>query len=79
MAIVKAPFTDEQVRCLEKWQEYEHPFTCSRDSCRQSPNEGALTPTNSGWRCENEGCSYTQDWAHDFMLAYDGPKLIRFD
>jgi len=60
MATVYAPFTDEQVEALFKWQEDEtkHPFTCI---CGES-----LTPYNDGWHCDY--CCHTQNWCHDFML-----------
>lgn len=76
MSIIRAPFSGEQVERLQRWQEFEHPFTCGNDACRKSNNEGALSPTIDGWRCANTGCNYTQDWAHDFMLTYDGPVQI---
>ncbi len=62
--IVYAPFTDEQVRRLNKWQKSGkiHPFTCGgSDNCRS-----ILIPTNNGWICPN--CDYKQDWCHSFMV-----------
>lgn len=57
----KAPFTPEQVESLNGFQRCGcfHPFTCGK--CRND-----LIATEQGWVCQN-GCDYTQDWAHDFM------------
>jgi len=62
---IHAPFTPEQVRHLNEFQNAEsvHPFTCK---CGVN-----LVATEAGWIC-NE-CEYTQDWAHDFMA--DGSML----
>ena len=62
MSIIKAPFTTEQVKGLNKYQEcpYIHPFTCGHSVC------GAVLCANQdGWQCPK--CDYRQDWAHDFM------------
>lgn len=58
--IVKAPFTPEQVKSLNDYQDSGvfHPFTCE---CRAN-----LIATEKGWICNC--CNYTQNWAHDFML-----------
>lgn len=65
---VKAPWTEEQVEALKRYQADGrfHPFTC--------PGEGLgcgdhreLIPTTGGWVC---ACGrYRQDWAHGFMFA----------
>lgn len=71
---MKAPWTQEQVNNLMKWQQCEwvHPFTCC--SPEQSANchranrtgEGILIPTTEGWQCS---CGwYKQNWAHQYML-----------
>lgn len=62
---VKAPFTTEQVRALNRWQSlgYVHEFTCE---CGRR-----LTATPAGWVCVGKDCDYTQDWAHDFMADAD--------
>jgi hypothetical protein len=51
---VRAPWTDEQVDKLRKWQENDsiHPYTCI---CGES-----LMPHNNGWICEY--CGHVQDW-----------------
>lgn len=69
--MVRAPFTDEQVIALQKWQDAGviHPFTCcSHDGCERSSREdhGVLIPTKEGWICP---CGkWKQDWCHDFMI-----------
>ena len=66
MAQINAPFTPEQVESLNGFQQsgYWHPFTCGGKvdgkDCRS-----ILRATENGWVCDH--CSYTQDWAHDFM------------
>jgi len=73
----RAPWTDEQVENLKKWQvhPFAHPFTCcSHDDCDRlnQPNEGALIPSNEGWVCP---CGkWKQNWAHQFMLDGNLPK-----
>lgn len=59
-------FTDDQVASLNGYQAagVMHPFTCGTDKCRAD-----LVATNEGWVCPN-GCGYTQNWAHDFMLNW---------
>jgi hypothetical protein len=70
--IVKAPFTDEQVRILNKSQEmgYQHPYTC------QCSGENILIATNAGWVCPKK-CGYTQDWAHKFSLNEEHINLMK--
>lgn len=64
----KAPFTPEQVRLLNQYQErgYFHPFTCRTDQHVGRPlGRPALIATGKGWTCPL--CDYTQDWAWKFM------------
>lgn len=58
-----APWTDAQVRALNRWQKDGrfHEFTCAQEHL----GERTLVANNAGWRCPT--CGYTQDWAHDFM------------
>lgn len=86
-----APWTDEQVKNLNDYQEAGafHSFTCS--ACRDNPKnhqydpkfecsilvgDFPLTATNTGWICNS--CNYTQNWAHDFMLGFDITKCNLF-
>ena len=58
--IIYAPFTQEQVINLSKYQHdiNNHPFTCI---CGD-----VLEVSEHGWFCKK--CEvYVQDWAHDFM------------
>ena len=61
--LLYAPWTDEQVEALQKWQEDDtkHPYTCV---CGES-----LAPYNSGWKCEY--CGHTQNWCWNFSTEYD--------
>jgi hypothetical protein len=64
MAIIKAPFTEEQVKNLEHWQKsgFVHPFTCAKQG---GGKHALLIPSKDGWLCPT--CGYTQDWAHGYM------------
>lgn len=72
--IIKAPFTDEQVKTLNEYQKcgMMHPFTCCSPEdipeclrTKGGPHEGLLVATTEGWVCP---CGkYKQDWAHEFM------------
>ena len=63
-ATVSAPWTDEEVENLNRWQAagYVHELTCPNE------HEGSrvLIADSAGWYCG--GCEYTQTWAHNFML-----------
>lgn len=67
-----APWTQEQVDALNRFQQRGdfHPFTCGSgrrtDECH-ADGEGVLLATTEGWVCPF--CSYTQRWAHEFMMA----------
>ncbi len=66
MEKITAPFTEEQVERLNKYQNERrfHPFTCCSYGCKRE-DEGILIATKDGWVCP---CGkYKQDWAHDFM------------
>lgn len=81
--IIEAPFTDEQVKLLNEFQNMGsiHPFTCMSPEaipeCLRAGKEvdGKYMPgTDEGKLiARNEGwicpCGkYTQDWAHSFMV-----------
>lgn len=61
MSKVTAPWTDDQVRLLNGYQQCGifHPFTGSHGV--------ALIATRDGW-VETLGGEICQDWAHDFMV-----------
>ena len=56
--MIKAPFSDEQVKALKEWQASGvlHPMTCP-------DHDEPLTPTSAGLKCEIVGCVYVQLWA----------------
>ena len=62
----EAPWTDEQVANLNRWQQagYVHEYTCPRAHSRFARNDG--------WRCPS--CDYTQTWAHSIAVT-EGPPL----
>lgn len=81
MGKIQAPFTEEQVRKMQAWQNGSrtvttpsgtvqvpvHPFTCgSHDGCDRSKHyDGILIPRKQGWICP---CGkYEQHWCHDYM------------
>jgi hypothetical protein len=63
MESIKAPWTQEQVNQLNRFQQlgFVHEFTCPN-----SHADRTLHATPNGWICP--GCDYTQDWAHESML-----------
>lgn len=75
---IKAPFTPEQVKALNEWQQCDwvHPFTCGR---HHPDKNSLLVATPEGWKCPS--CDYTQDCAHDFMAegAPPKPEIIQMD
>lgn len=58
---VKAPWSEEQIAELKKWQASKevHPFT--------SAEHAVLLPSKEGWVAK-EGGPVVEDWAWDFML-----------
>lgn len=68
MSKIFAPFTEEQVKNLNIYQDsWFHPFTCcGHNGCkRREHNDGILIATTEGWICP---CGkYKQDWAHAGM------------
>jgi hypothetical protein len=73
--IVHAPWSDEQVANLNRWQQCDHvhPFTCPNE--HTEANTVALFAHRSGWMCPL--CDYRQDWAHAMMTL--GPPPSPFD
>ena len=61
---IRAPFTDEQVAALNRYQTETtfHEFTCGNEHT----GERTLVAATDGWICPS--CAYTQKWAHQFML-----------
>lgn len=70
MPSIKAPWPDDFIKRLRRWNScgYAHEYTCGEEGCR-----APLRPTTDGWVCDEEGCGYTQDWAHE------PPTLEEFD
>ena len=63
---MKAPFTQEQVEALNRFQQsgHVHPYTCGsgrRTDADHLDGEGVLVATTEGWKCPY--CDYRQDWA----------------
>ena len=70
MDTIQAPWTDEQVAALNKYQfsGVMHPFTCGKpEGLPHTITTEVLIATTDGWICAVKGCSYTQNWAHEFM------------
>jgi hypothetical protein len=73
MEKINAPFTEEQVKNLNDYQDFGsfHLFTCCSPSdvpkCERvsGKSEGSLIATKNGWVCP---CGkYTQTWTWKFM------------
>lgn len=64
---VKAPWTTEQVDALNAFQKLSqfHPFTCPG---HEGGGDRDLVATRRGWICCH--CDYTQDFAHEEMIAF---------
>lgn len=58
-AIIRVPWSTEQVEQLNRYQRLEgvHPYTCG------SRHERRLLATPEGWRCPTRDCEYRQEWA----------------
>lgn len=71
MDIINAPFTDRQVKKLNKHQANKemHPFTCcGNEDCNRMEREdgGILIAQTEGWICP---CGkYKQEWCYSSML-----------
>ncbi len=69
---IRAPFTDEQVIALNRWQgdPSVHPFTCPADGSSGSwkhSDRRILIATYERWECPR--CAYVQHWAHAYMAS----------
>lgn len=62
LARLYAPWTDDQVSALNRWQHFPlvHPFTCGRCDCKEP-----LIARTSGWYCQS--CGGEQKWALALM------------
>ena len=69
--IVITPWTEEQIECLNNYQNagVVHPFTCGKNDCRD-----ILVATKDCWKCPS--CDYIQNWALDFMVTWKADKLL---
>lgn len=63
-------FTEDEVASLNEFQEHGnfHPFTCG--ICRKD-----LKATTEGWICPDVTCTYTQNWAHEWMKNWEWKKF----
>lgn len=73
MAKVTAPFTEEQVKSLNGYQQCEklHPFTC--------PQGHSLIAVAAGWACPaclGVGTAFRQTWAWRFMADFSWKERL---
>lgn len=61
---IVAPFTDEQVVSIAKWQRWGS----ARPKCQTHQDPGLMTVTTDGIRCKAQGCAHSQDWAYAYVL-----------
>lgn len=77
---VKAPWTDDQVRSLNAYQEsgFMHPFICSEhvDDNLHADYE-VLVASRDGWHCPVPGCAWHQVWAWAWMADWSWEEAIR--
>lgn len=71
---IYVPWDMQTVRNLNRFQSlsFVHPFTCGND--QHSGQNPKLVAGPNGWCCpdpRDEGCEYTQSWAHAFMADPD--------
>lgn len=68
MKRIDAPFSDQQVENLNRFQKFGmfHGFTCGKEH----GDPRTLVATNAGWVCSHDGCDYTQKWAHASMADF---------
>ena len=75
--IVKTPWTEEQVKALNEYQNngWMHPYTCGNNRSdkkhkayqeKHGGDFGQLVATVDGWVCPV--CGYKQDWFNSFSL-----------
>lgn len=81
MEKITAPFTEEQVKRLNEFQESGmHEFTCcspphiAECTRKTKESEGILTATTEGWICPCK--KYAQDWAPPFMAEKTTRQII---
>jgi hypothetical protein len=66
---VKAPWTEQQVWNLRKWQKSWNVLPFTNDECELDENQRrSLIPTIAGW-ITKKGGPVVQDWAWDYMLS----------
>lgn len=70
---ITAPWDTRTVRRLNQFQNlaWVHPFTCGNTVHTRAPR---LVAGTKGWTCpdpRDDGCEYTQNWAHGFMADPD--------
>jgi hypothetical protein len=75
--MVLAPWSADQVDSLNGFQRSGafHPFTCPREHERE--DDDRLLALAAGWKCCQEGCGYTQEWAHAFMADWSWQQDAR--
>jgi hypothetical protein len=69
---IEAPFTPDQVKSLNAFQQdgRMHEFTCNSGSC---PTR-TLVAHEEGWFCM--GCPYRQSWAYDWMGDWSWKAML---
>jgi hypothetical protein len=78
MEKVYAPWTQDQIDSLNKYQESRafHPFT-GRNDLAPDGEEDILIATTGGWNSQYDP-SYQQDWAWETMTNWEWKKLFNF-
>lgn len=72
--LLYAPWSPQTVQALTAFQDSArmHPFTCGGphpELAARAEQRPVLRAAEDGWHCPDQGCGYTQPWAHAFMAS----------
>jgi hypothetical protein len=71
--MIEAPWTDEQVEALNRWQAagHVHEYTCPNNHA----GSRVLVAKNDGWHCPS--CVYKQTFAYDQTFKAPPPNPFK--
>jgi hypothetical protein len=73
---IVAPWNNATARALNAFQQRKdmHPFTCPEE--HKVDGVYSLVASGDGWFCPDDGCGYTQNWAHAFMAEVQSRTTV---